>query len=580
MTESYNDVSKIHKRYSLTLINPSSRYHSLIISVIAAIITSTTIVFWYVGKPDEIAFRLPLAIGALAATQYLDSRFIKNREYSKSLHMSLFGNLLWLAITLSGIASTLILAKDAFSIFYITEGMLIFASYRIGLLTTTLGLSMKKAWAICLLQPLAMYLALVPANLWASSLSDPIVLSIGVAFLLIASVWSVLTDRAGRPNVKSTHKLVQAYLASTSKKNFSEVESILLEKSTPSTVLTSQIRLCSKDSDFRMVLPEIHPGPYHPIGGSNITYRLYSTMNSSAMVMHSVSDHALNLPSQKEVENYLQSLQSHNVFKKGVTCTEPVVVQINKARVIGLLFEKTGILFLSLSPHGMEDVPIYIKKEIEQFADNRNFEKILIVDCHNAMGKEISETDSQDMLKAAKATLETLIRKESHQIEFGYANSDYLKLNLDDLGPGGIGILCLKINNSKYYVGWADSNNMENGLREYVVDHFAKNGLDLLELCTSDTHYSSKMVRNRTGYYPFGKTTKVQEIADWYLKIAKNAERGIAPASFEILEQKTDVMVMGSAVFEDLSKALDKCLVLSKAFMAGSLALFIATLFL
>jgi putative membrane protein len=138
----------------------------------------------------------------------------------------------------------------------------------------------------------------------------------------------------------------------------------------------------------------------------------------------------------------------------------------------------------------------------------------------------------------------------------------------------------LKINNSKYYVGWADSNNMENGLREYVVDHFAKNGLDLLELCTSDTHYSSKMVRNRTGYYPFGKTTKVQEIADWYLKIAKNAERGIAPASFEILEQKTDVMVMGSAVFEDLSKALDKCLVLSKAFMAGSLALFIATLFL
>ncbi len=580
MTESYDDVSKIHKRYSLTLINPSSRYHSLIISVIAAVITSTIIVLWYVGKPDEIAIRLPLAIGALTATQYLDSRFIKNKEYSKSLHMSLFGNLLWLAITLSGMASTIILAKDSFSIFYITEGMLIFASYRIGLFTTTLGLSMKKAWAICLIQPLAMYLALIPTELWAISLTDPIVLGTGAAFLIVASVWSVLTDRAGRPSVESTHKLIQAYLTSTSKKNFSEVESILLEKSTPSTVLTSQIRLYSKNNDFRMVLPGIHPGPYHPIGGSNITYRLYSTMNSSAMVMHSVSDHALNLPSQAVVENYLHSLQNNSVFKKGLMCTAPVVVQINKARVIGLLFEKTAILFLSLSPHGMEDVPIYIKKEIEQFAGNRNFEKILIVDCHNAMGKEISETDSQDMLKAAKATLETLVTKESHQIEFGYANSDALKLSLDDLGPGGIGILCLQINNSKYFIGWADSNNMENGLREQIVDHFAKNGLNLLEICTSDTHYSTKMVRNRTGYYPFGKITKTREIADWYLKIAKNAEHGLDSASFEILEQKTDVMVMGSSIFEDFSRALDKCLVLSKVFMGGSLALFIVTLFL
>ena len=36
----------------------------------------------------------------------------------------------------------------------------------------------------------------------------------------------------------------------------------------------------------------------------------------------------------------------------------------------------------------------------------------LIVDTHNAMGKEISKEDAENMLKAAKSCLDTLIGKE------------------------------------------------------------------------------------------------------------------------------------------------------------------------
>lgn len=579
MSESTDDVSNIHRRYSLTLLNPRSWKHSLVISIIAATIASFVIVSVYLGTSEDLALRIPTAIGVLALTQYVDSRCIKNKEYSKSLHMSLFGNFLWLGIALCGIAASVILSKDL-TLFYVTEGMMIFAAFRVGILTTTLGVSLRKALVLCLLQPLAMYLVLIPMDLWSVSLGNVTALGVGSIFIVIACVWSVITDKTGRPGVQSTHKLLQAYLASISSGNFNEVESILEAKSKPSTVLTSQIRLYSKDSDFRMVLPEVHPGPYHPIGGSNITYRIYKTMNSSAMVMHSVSNHSLNIPSQNEVENYLQNIVKDSVFKKGIMCTEPVIVQVNKARVLGLLFDKTAILFLSLSPHGMEDVPSSIKNEIEQFAKNRNFEKVLIVDCHNAMGKDISEADSQDMLKASKASLETLITKQSYPLEFGYANSGDMNLNPDDLGPGGLGILCLKINEKKYFLGWADSNNMENGLREKVVGNFANDGMSLLEICTSDTHYSAKLVRTRTGYYQFGKVTKFQDASDWFLKIAKEAEKNLTTASFEILEQKSEIKVMGSAIYEDVSKALDKSLVMTKVFMAASMAVFIVSLFL
>jgi putative membrane protein len=580
MTESYDDVSKIHKRYSLTLLTPSSKYHSLIFSVIISVINAYFILDAYLHRQDELVFRIPLMIGVLLVTQKIDAGLIRNKEYSKALHMSLFGNMSWLAISLMGIAANVVLAKPELSFMYVTEGMIIFTSFRLGLLTTTLGLSMRKAWAICFIQPMAMFLVLVPQDQWLPSLTAPMLLGLAATFLGISSIWSYLTDRAGRPGIKSTHQLIQAYLASRGKDNYEEVESIIEARSHSSNVLTSQIRFQSNNNDFRMVLPEVHPGPYHPIGGSNITYRLYKTLNSSAMIMHSVSDHALNLPSQTAVNDYLGTFSTNIVLKKGTMCTEPVVVTINKARVTGMLFDKTAVLFLSLSPHGMEDVPSYIKNEIEQLANNRHFERILVIDCHNAMGLEIGQEDSSDMIKAAKATLESLVTKESHTLEFGYANSNNLNLSSLDLGPGGLGMLCLKINEKKFFFGWSDSNNMENGTREHIVDYFAKKELTLVELCTSDTHFSSTVVRTRTGYYPLGKIATPQSVAEWYHSIALDAEKKLEPTSFEILEHKANVKVMGTAILEDFSKALDRSLFLTKIFAIGSFLIFIGSLFL
>lgn len=50
MTEPYDDVSKIHKRYSLTLLTPSSKYHSLIFSGIIAAITGYLILTTYLER--------------------------------------------------------------------------------------------------------------------------------------------------------------------------------------------------------------------------------------------------------------------------------------------------------------------------------------------------------------------------------------------------------------------------------------------------------------------------------------------------------------------------------------------------
>ncbi|QMU54643.1 MAG: DUF2070 family protein [Nitrosopumilus sp.] len=582
MEKDPDDVSKIHNRFSLTLVNPSSKYFSLVVSLIVTTVTVLSVYFGYLSDLgfEQNWYRLPLVLGVLVLTQLLDSQFSKKKELSKSLHSSLFGNMLWTVTLLMGILSSVVLSKDL-ELFFITFGLLLFASFRIGIYTTTLGASLKKAWAICFIQPLAMYLVLIPQDMWFSILSEPAGLVYGISFLIIASAWSFVTDRAGRPGMESTHKTIQAYLASQGN-DFEDAEKLMEQHSSETKVSTSQIKFSphNGEKEFRMVLPGIHPGPYHPVGGSNIPYLIYKKSALSAMVLHSISDHALNLPSRNEVEKYLKNLENSEIKEEGMTCTEPVTVQINKSRVTGLLFGNNPLLFLSLSPHGMEDIPRYMKTEITQYAKDQNYSKTMIVDCHNAMGEEISKEDGEDMLKAARSCLDSLTTKDRFTIEFGYANTEDMDVWTEDLGMGGLGILCLKINEKKYFLGWADANNMENGIREKIIDAFAKKDYNLIEICTSDTHYAPVKARNRNGYYQLGLITSADKLSKWFFEIAKSAESKIMPTKFEILENETSVKVMGQSIYQDYSKALDNSLKITKGFVIGGVIFFATSLFL
>ena len=644
MAEPSDDVSGIHGRYTLTLFTPSSHYVSLAASLAVACCIVAVVHVGYLGAPATIGSLLGdagppavLVAAFLAASQAADARLIKRREYSKALHMSLFGNLAWLLVCLAGLAAPAVLAAAGAGtgggagpphIVFVALGAFVFASFRYGILTTTLGAGEARAGTLCLVQPVGVFAAMSwlaasasaagwggagiagtdAAALWMSHLYDPLAAGFGASFLAISVVWSRLTDRAGRPGVHSTHHLIQAYLSSRAS-DYDEIERIIERRSQPSDVSTAQLRLRadappgagtaaasaagaggpwdgagadgqgSAPRDVRLVLPDIHPGPYHPIGGSNIPYLIYERLGSSAMVMHSISDHALNLPSRGQVEAYLGGLLDGAAPSGGgTTCTEPVSVQINRARVVGLLFGRVPLLLLSLSPHGMEDLPSSMKADIERFASGRGFGRPMVVDCHNAMGDEISAPDYEDMLKAARSCLDALLARDAHRLEFGYANSSSMGVSGPDLGLGSLGMLCLRLGGRRHFVGWADANNMENGVREHVVDRLADAGYDLLEVCTSDTHYSRTTVRTRQGYYQFGIVTDRDRIADWFLELARRSEAAVRPAAFEVLEARTRVRVMGPQIFEDYKRALDRSLALSKAFAAGAAALFLGAL--
>ena len=102
----------------------------------------------------------------------------------------------------------------------------------------------------------------------------------------------------------------------------------------------------------------------------------------------------------------------------------------------------------------------------------------------------------------------------------------------------------------------------------------------MLEICTSDTHYAAVKVRNRNGYYQLGLITSGDKLSKWFMEIAEKAQTNIKVAKYEILENETEVKVMGQSIYEDYSKALENSLKITKMFVIGSLGLFITSLFL
>ena len=69
--------------------------------------------------------------------------------------------------------------------------------------------------------------------------------------------------------------------------------------------------------------------------------------------------------------------------------------------------------------------------------------------------------------------------------------------------------------------------------------------------------------------YELGSVTKPERLANWCLSIAKQAEKNTASGKFEILENSAKVRVMGTGIFEHLSRALDNSLKMTQGFMIG-----------
>ncbi|HET9805698.1 MAG TPA: DUF2070 family protein [Nitrososphaeraceae archaeon] len=587
-----DNVSNIHKRWSLTRINFSSYKISLLISIISSSITIIFSDYFYLKlNLIQLTIFITTGIPFLIASYFLDLFLLRKtpvNKISKILHVSAFSNLLWMTILIFGYLSFIIFQKESPSKENLLEGMMLAIGLRIGIFTSVFGANLFKAIITAIIQPIIFLLLTIPSFLLIEIFSNAIAIFFGLIIIGLGIGWAILADRAGRPYLQSTFAVLQAFLSAWTENKVQNIEKILLSKSKDELVNTDIVKFYNKRQSLYWVLPNIHPGPFKEIGGSNLPYQIYNYFAQNAIVFHSASDHSLNIPSKEEVRKYLKSLaDTNNITDSGNTCSIPIQIKIKNATATGIIFGNTAILILSYAPHGMEDIPEKIGMELKTYSKNKGYRKILIIDSHNAMGNKIDESKNEDLLVAGKECLKILKESPRYHFKIALSNTNEMENKIkfgEDIGKSGLSVILIEINNNnnknknnnknndshnnsqQYAIGWVDSNNMENGLREYVIHKLEQNGIRMLEICSSDTHENSGF-RTSEGYYPFGQITKFEAIADYYCKLTELTNKKLEVSEYEILTIESIVKVMGRNQFEEYSNALDKAMNLTKLFL-------------
>lgn len=578
-----DDVSNIHRRWSFTTIGPSSSKVSYAIWLGCAIAIVVVSHLYHLQTDTEgLAVYLPLGIVALVGSHFLDYMALHGtpvNKLSKVAHVSAFANGLWALTVFLGVAADLVFAKPPSGMDYIVAGMLLAVGLRIGIFTSVFGASTGRATAVSFIQPLIFLFAFVPPLYHSLAAFSSAGVAFGAAFVALGIVWTVLADRAGRPGIKSTFGVLQAFIAAWTENRVDKMEEFTEAKAHDDVVSTKIIHFGSLAA---IVLPDIHPGPFSMVGGSNLPYVLYETFNKSALVMHSVSDHSLNIPSKREVDRYVKELGKRTVVERGSTCSVPVQIKITNSTCTGIAFGNTAVVMLSLSPKGMEDIPQSVRTELESFGIGLGFSDVLVVDCHNAMGKHLDDSDRDDLVMSAKQCLDRMKNQPQHEFNIGFAGLGDISHQPDlegELGQAGLAVLVIGVGGKNYAIGWADSNNMNNGLRDRVISKASGDVTTMLELCSSDTHSTSGK-RTREGYFALGTTTNADDIAEAYIQLCAKAAERAAKSTFELSVAQSTIKVMGQKQFEDYSTALDRSMNVTKIFVAITVATYIAMLVL
>jgi putative membrane protein len=229
----------------------------------------------------------------------------------------------------------------------------------------------------------------------------------------------------------------------------------------------------------------------------------------------------------------------------------------------------------------MEDLPYSIREKIERYATEVGYSGIMVVDAHNGLGKKISSEEEEVICNLALTSLKKLKAQQYHSYNLGYANSMISSAKFIELGGAGIGVINFQIDNHNYLIGWSDSNNLVNGLREKILDELNNQGLNMLEVCSSDTHSSSGK-RTRQGYYALGNVTTDKDIICAFKEISQKAISNTTStsSSSSYLEGFSEIRLMGSDQFDNYAKALNKSMNITKASLGITLALFVMMLYI
>ena len=272
------------------------------------------------------------------------------------------------------------------------------------------------------------------------------------------------------------------------------------------TVVTFVSFKTEKGIKSLFISPSVHPGPLGDLGGSNMPTILANRFNHFTMVAHGPSTHDFNPISVSEITKIEDSI------KRGLKKVEyspkasKFLRYTNEKAKIGVQFFNEGMVILStFAPEAVDDIEFGVGLTMMvQSRNHCNVKDSIIVDCHNSFTAESGEVlpGNAEVFQLIDVIDSINPQHDEYDIKVGCYETTMDSLGkTEGIGESGLKTMILEVENQRTAYILFDSNNMEIGFRQEIIDSVKDLDIDELEVMTTDTHTVNTLSR---GYNPIG----------------------------------------------------------------------------
>src|SRR5216117_467565 len=398
---------------------------------------------------------------------------------------------------------------------------------------------------------------------------------------------------SGRSEVGSSPmELFRSFLHHWLLKTPTALEERLLTLSTEGSIETKILSLSGEGSKPKasFVVSNFHPGPYRDMGSGGLPSELKQSLEEAqrgvVQVPHGISSHKLNIVSHRDIDRLLSAARknypSEHLIRKA---SSMIRGREGEAIVSGQAFGNVALLTITLAPEEMEDLPTVVSGEIEKEASTRRFE-VLVIDAHTSLVGQPSITPLQAgrIITAAVRVLDRLKALSQDPFKVGSANDALDSYGLKDgIGPGGLSVLVLKTESDTVSYITIDGNNMQQGLRDRIVQSVKDIEVSDAEVMTTDTHLVTGLVRSPLGYYPVGAALPTASFVTQITQTVQKAVANLEESSAGFSKFSLQMQVLGSETFQSITSFIGRvALQIGRSFLwieSGSFLLAVVILF-
>src|SRR5437899_9088591 len=98
-----------------------------------------------------------------------------------------------------------------------------------------------------------------------------------------------------------------------------------------------------------------------------------------------------------------------------------------------------------------------------------------------------------------------------------------------------------------------DGNNMQQGLRDQILQSIRETGVSDAEIMTTDTHLVTGLVRSPLGYYPVGAALPTATFVAQITKTVQKAMTNLEESSAGFSKFSLQLQVLGSETFQSIT---------------------------